>query len=385
MIMYQTVFPPMKKPPKGADALTLLECGRYIEKLAPGFFAYLPLGMKVINRIEEQVREAAQSFGFLEVSTPVLQDQKLWQDSGRFEHYGDSIYSFDQDEKSYVVSPTSEELMVKLGVNHQDAQPLSFFQIGERVRDEPRPAFGLVRAKSFILADFYIVCHSEIQAKYELQRACMVTKRALEKIGVEFRTAFYAKKYAVSYWQHSDKEKQCIVYLCEKDREYSWRDKDLASCPRCGDFVYPINAIELADATVQQNGDTFLATAGIGVSRLLQVLAKNNKTDTGINWPRRLAPFQIEIVSSLDRRDESTELYHWLQKQGLEVLLDMRDQHMGRKFIDADLFGAPARLIYGKQTTAGKIEVKDFETQESKVLSREEVMKWVETKSFHRR
>lgn len=383
MIMYQTVFPPMKKPPENASTLDLLRYGRYVDRLASGFYAYLPLGKMITNQIELDIRKTARGYNFLEVSTPVLQDRELWEKSGRLRRYGNSIYNFSQDKKDYVISPTAEELMVEIGNNDQDMQPLSFFQIGERVRNEPRPAFGLVRAKSFILADFYAVCHSEVQAKYEFQRISMLINSTLKRIGVEFHSAFYTKKYAVSYWQQSDSEKQCTVYVCNK--HHSWRDKELLQCPNCGQEVDLVQAIELADTAVQKNGDTFLATAGIGVSRLLHVLAKNYKTATGFCWPEHLAPYQIEIVSCLDRRTESIEFYYKLKKIVPRVLLDLRNQSLGRKFIDADLFGAPVRLVFGKQTANGRIEVWDFETQEKMDFSTEEVLEWIETKSFLRR
>lgn len=375
MILRTNELLQMHKPPDGCDALKMLEYGRYVSRLMSGYYAFLPLGRKALDNLEKVVREIVADFNFLEISTPILQDKTLWLESGRYEQYRDGIFTVADGKREYVIGPTCEELVLELSKNWS-GKPYRIFQLGEKVRNEPRPAFGLLRACSFILADCYIVCESDGQLDEQVLLMQELVEKICKSLVPKYGVAMRAKKaQTFSYWLTLKHAKQCAVWVCGECDE-SYRDERLDLCPNCGGEVTAIDAVEIADVTCHR--DLKLVTAGVGISRLLQVLAEVYATKTGFCWPEEIAPYRVEILANEERTEEAVLLHDKLCKLGCEALADIRSDSMGRKLVDADLIGAPIRVILGKNTASPNFEVIDREVGKRFVMQKYRLLQYLQ-------
>lgn len=390
MIYGNGLFPTQRIGRK-SDGFSLLETTGYTKVVSPGCIALLPLGVLVIQNIAAAVRRSCQRHGFWEVALPLLQKYELWQESGRAEKYpGLLCETTVGDDKRYVINPTQEEAILDLFRSSAflaSDLPLRFFQIGERIRNEIRPAYGLIRSRCFTLADIYALALDEGQSEEEAQRIEMImndvltwTKLPVRK-GVHYPSMSGVSIY--SYWTPSA-TKQCIVLVCRACGS-SYRARDLlTSCPSCSATKFEsVEAAEIGD--VMRSGEALagvmsarginskkpvhMAMAGIGLSRLLQLLAEYYRDDNGLAWPIRMAPFRFHIIAVPTRSSEARDLYTSLQSAGYDTLLDLRPHSFGRLLIDADLLGFPVRLVFGNKTASGNFEVKYRRTGETTTVS----------------
>lgn len=379
MICKENMFPTRKLEGE-RSGFSLLESAGYVKTVSPGCIAFLPFGTKTLQKITSVIRQICQEEGFVEISLPLLQKHELWMETGRAEKYASTLSKTMIGGKEFVINPTQEEAVLDLfrSSNFKKGElPLKVFHVGERVRNEARPAHGLIRSRTFILADVYIIEKDKESLAREVKRLERIMEKVLRRIGIPFKKGLNnpskAETNTYSYWVQSV-TRQCNVLVCDNCGS-SYREKeDMPACLKCGaSFFSIVEAAEIGD--IIQSGDSLstpmnvcptdsekcvhVAMAGIGVSRLLQLAAEYQRDNNGLVWSSKLAPFLVHIISSNEREKEAQSLYENLKAAGIEALLDLRKASFGRLFVDADLLGLPMRAVFGKKTNTGTIEVKN--------------------------
>jgi prolyl-tRNA synthetase len=385
-MIYEHSFFPTSRVKGEHDGFALLEAAGFVKMISPGCIALLPFGTALLHKVAGAIRSICGDHGFGEVALPLLQKYDLWEESGRAEKYPDLLCETIIGDKRFVINPTQEEAVLDLfrmsGFQMRDL-PIRIFHLGERVRNEIRPAHGLIRSRSFTLADVYaLTCDAKTS-----EEAALNLEQIMDEIiawaalpaqrGAYFPSAMGASTY--SYWIPSV-TKQCIVPVC-RNCGASFRVREtLEQCPSCRHVELDlIEAAEIGD--VMRSGDNLssimkakpvysdipvhVAMMGIGVSRLLQLIAEYHHDEDGLVFPYRIAPFAVYMIASKTRVDEACALYHVIKKAGYEVALDLRKQSMGRRFIDAGLVGFPLLVVFGNKTNVGQFEVQNRRTRES--------------------
>lgn len=376
MLYDQSLFPTSRLLSGTTDGFAILRAGGYVRSVGQGLIALSSLGTAFLQRFATQLRDQFERFGFSEIALPLLQRSELWEESGRYAKYGPVLAetTLGEDARRFVINPTQEEAVLDLfrtlGTNHQQL-PFRCFQIGERVRNEPRPAHGLIRSRSFSLADAYVLSENEASNREEMRRMeTFVLQQLIRWLDIPARQARIYGTEGSSFWVPSS-TKQCSVSVCQSCGE-SFRSKvRLTACPVCSsNTIDEVEGVEMSDVTTSgsilttalgvfgpDQSPRHLAVMGIGLSRILQLLVEHHHDDRGIVWPVQLAPFRYHLVTTEIGYDLASATYDHLQCSGSRALFDARRCSIGRALIDADLVGLPYRLLFGGKAHPGKIEV----------------------------
>ncbi|HOW34905.1 MAG TPA: proline--tRNA ligase [Candidatus Omnitrophota bacterium] len=403
-------IPTAKEAPVGTEAVShqlLLRAG-LIHMLTSGVYSYLPLGLRVLNRIQDIIREEMNAIGAQELFLPCLQPLELWQQTGRDKTLAEVMIRFkDKRGKDMCLGPTHEEIitdLVKDFVQSYRQLPLVLYQIQTKFRDEIRPRFGIVRACEFIMKDAY----SFDRDKKGLERNYQLMYGAYEKIFKRCNLNAIAVK-ADSGAMGGDISHEFMVpgaigedavLICNACGQAMGgaqvQSLENGSCPQCakGTLEKKVaielgHIFQLGTKYSQAQGANFLdengqqqtiimGCYGIGVSRLIAAVVESHNDAAGIIWPKEVAPFDVEILPVQMADSGIMELaenyYQDLSRLGLEALIDDRDVTAGVKFNDADLIGIPLRIVIGKRTFAeGKVEIKNRRTGEVMKLGKDEV------------
>lgn len=371
----QTLFPTSRLPSGTADGFAVLQAAGYARSIGPGLVALSALGVATLQRFADRLRVQFERFGISEIALPLLQRRELWEVSGRYAKYGPVLAetTLGEDARHFVINPTQEEAVLDLFRTlgpERERLPLRTFQIGERVRNEPRPAHGLIRSRSFLLADAYALSGSEAENRTEMTRLKSFIPELAAWLGLPVRQASIHGTEESSFWV-SSATKQCRVAVCQSCGA-SFRSKsELTVCPACssGD-IGEVLGVEIGDVAtsgtelttalgIRGPGEApcFLAVMGIGMSRILQLLAEYHHDDRGLVWPVQLAPFRYHIVTTEVGYELASATHELLERSGSRVLFDTRRLPIGRSLIDADLVGLPYRLLFGGKAHPGQIEV----------------------------
>lgn len=385
----------LKEAPEGAESAShklMLRSG-LVRMLVSGVYSYLPLGYRVLSKIENIIRQEMNASGGQEVLLPALQCLDIWQKTGRDELMGETMFRFsDRKGRKMCLGPTHEEVITELAASYVKSWrdlPFLLYQIQTKFRDELRPRFGIVRSCEFIMKDAYSfdrdlegldTVYQKMHSAYEkIFLRCGLNACAL-KADSGVIGGFVSHEFLVPAESGEDvifKCTVCGVVLSQKDAE-------LQICPHCQKDMQKLNALEvghifkLGDKYTSVIGVKFLDNEGrqqsvqmgcygIGVSRLLAAAIEQNHDEQGIIWPKEISPFDILIVpvnvTDDAIRQKAESLRNELEARGIEVLLDDRDERAGVKFKDADLLGFPLRLTVGtKWAKEGKLELKDRKT-----------------------
>jgi prolyl-tRNA synthetase len=392
----------VSEPSKNASLL--LRAG-FIDQLSAGVYTYLPLGMRVLRKIETIIREEMNAAGGQEITMPVLQPKENWLKTGRWESL-DVLYRF----KSYysktelALGPTHEEVVAPLAkkyVNSYKDLPLYLYQIQTKFRDEKRPRSGLLRGREFLMKDLYSFHADEVDLdRYYDVMADSYTK-IFQRCGLGELTHYtFASGGSFSKYSH-EFQTLCetgedTVYLCEKcgtavNKEIVKEQKD---CPKCGNpKLVEKRAIEVGNIFKLGNKyskpfdlsyvdeknakkDVVMGCYGIGLGRVMGAVAEIFNDDKGLIWPKNIAPFDFHLVDLSGTAKEAKKIYEELTKAGFEVLWDDRNEGAGVKLADADLVGAPVRIVVSPNTVkAGKVEVRERSENSRKLVSLSEILK----------
>lgn len=407
-------IPTLKEVPIGTEAVShqlLLRAG-LVHMLTSGVYSYLPLGLNVLRRIENIIREEMNAIGANELFLPCLHPLDLWKQTGRDEVLADVMIKFNDNRKrTMCLGPTHEEVitnLVKDFVQSYRQLPVVLYQIQTKFRDELRPRFGIVRACEFIMKDAYSFDRDKkgLQKNYDLMFEAY--KKIFQRCGLETvileadpgaMGGDVSHEFMVPAPIGEDTIVSCGSCGFQKGATAEERVED-KPCPKCQKDQWTTQvAIELGHIFQlgtkysQAQGAQFLdedgkqkpiimGCYGIGVSRVIAAIIEKHNDDKGIIWPQEVAPFDAEILplqgSGEDKEigDLADRYCKDLTEAGLEVLVDDREESPGRKFNDADLIGIPIRITIGKRNlVAGKVEIKIRGTDEVILVEKDQVKK----------
>ena len=439
-------LPVLKENPAEAQIVShryMLRAGM-IKQQAAGIYSWLPLGYKVLKRIEQIVHEEQIRAGHIPLLMPTLQPADLWRESGRYDDYGQEMLRIkDRHERDMLFGPTNEEMITDIFRSHVNSYkelPLTLYHIQWKFRDEVRPRFGVMRGREFLMKDGYNFDLTKEDALHAYNRHMVSYLRTYERMGltaIPMRAAsgpiggdntheflvlastgesevFYDAKVpelklgdrAVDYDNRAEVAAICEEFTTLYARTDETHDEALFNAipeerRKVGRgievgqiFYFGTKYSESMGATVvTAEGNRVpveMGSHGIGVSRLLGALIEANHDDKGIIWPEGVTPFHCGIVN-LKQGDAGTDaaceaLYKALVAAGLDPLYDDRDERAGAKFATMDLIGLPWRITVGpKGLGKGVVELTSRRTGESEELSAEAaVARIVEIYAAHR-
>lgn len=350
-----------------------------IKKLASGLFSWMPIGLKVLRKIEHIVREEMDRSGAYEVSMPAIQPADLWQETGRWEAYGNLLLKMeDRQGRLFCFGPTHEEVITDIVRNELKTyrqMPVNFYQIQTKFRDEIRPRFGVMRAREFLMKDAYSFHLDQPSLDLEYENMGATYNTIFTRLELDFRkvradSGEIGGSLSHEYHVLADSGEDEIGYCDEEDYAANVEMIEGNTAPNGGKLSFTRgievgHIFQLGDkysksmncTVLNDKGDSIyplMGCYGIGISRIMASSIEQNHDESGIIWPEPLAPFQIIIVA-LNKNTEDTTLtksrkiYHQLKESGYEVLLDDRNERAGVKFADADLLGIPKRLIVSER------------------------------------
>ena len=392
-----------RESPSDAETIShklMIKAG-LIRQVASGIYNWLPLGIKVLRKVENIVRREMDKSGAQEILMPMVQPGDLWKESGRWQQYGKELLIFqDRHEREFCLGPTHEEIITNLcrnDIRSHKQLPVTFYQIQTKFRDEIRPRYGVMRSREFIMKDAYSFDLSEegMNHSYNIMREAY--ERIFDSMGLDYRIV-KADSGAIG---GSDSEEFHVLADSGEDL-LAFSDKS----------DYAINADLLIEALSDQDpesldgqpspdgkgnlklkrgievghifklgkkysesmklvlqgdkGNIFpeMGCYGIGISRIVAAAIEQNHDDKGIIWPDASSPYEIALVEINPKGDKAlkklcSQLYNSLKEKGHEVLWDDRDQSPGVKFSDMELIGIPRMIILGEKSFKdNKVEFK---------------------------
>ncbi|MDA3803125.1 MAG: His/Gly/Thr/Pro-type tRNA ligase C-terminal domain-containing protein [Patescibacteria group bacterium] len=383
------------KDEQSFNAQTLIRAG-FIDKLASGIYSYLPLGLKVLNKIRNIVVSEMEDLGGQEISMPSLATKENWLATGRWDTMDVLFKLGAADKKEYALNPTHEEIISPLAskfISSYKDLPFSVFQIQTKFRNEKRAKAGLMRGREFLMKDLYSFHENQVDLDAFYERAILSYERIFDKVGLGDKTFLtYASGGSFSKYSHEfqteSESGEDIVYYCPNcdigiNKEIIDEQKN---CPKCENsdleekksievanifklgtkYSKPFNLVykdrEGNDKTV------IMGCYGIGISRIMGSVVEVCHDDKGIIWPENIAPFKVHLLS-LSADNEAEEIYKQLQEAGIEVLYDNRKASPGEKFADSDLIGCPYRLLVSSRSLKeGKAELKHRKSGEVEMI-----------------
>jgi prolyl-tRNA synthetase len=396
-------IPTLKEIPIGTEAVShqlLLRAG-LVHMLTSGVYSYLPLGLRVLKRVENIIREEMDAIGANELFLPCLHPIELWKQTGRDEVLKDVMIKFEDNRKRPMcLGPTHEEVitnLVKDFVQSYRQLPVTLYQIQTKFRDELRTRFGIVRACEFIMKDAYSFDRDKdgLQKNYDLMYTAyqkIFQRCGLDTVILKADSGAMGGDVSHEFMVPAAVGEDTVVTCgpCGYQAGAAEGRNAGADCPACGQGKLTAQvAIELGHIFQlgtkysQAQGACFLdedgkkkpiimGCYGIGVSRVIAAVIEKHHDDKGIIWPPGVAPFDIEILPLSGSAGEDAAIedltrryYTDLSADGFAVLIDDRPESAGRKFNDADLIGIPLRVTIGKRNLAeGKVEIKVRESGE---------------------
>jgi prolyl-tRNA synthetase len=411
-------LPILRETPKEAEIVShrlMLRAGMMRQEAA-GIYAWLPLGARVLKKIEQIVREEMDRAGAVELLMPTLQLADLWRESGRYDAYGPEMLRIqDRNKREMLYGPTNEEMITEIfrsSVRSYKNLPLNLYHFQWKFRDEQRPRFGVMRGREFLMKDAYSFDVDEASARVSYNRMFVAYLRTFARMGLK-AIPMRAETGPIG----GDLSHEFII-LADTGESAVFCNKDVLDLPIPGadvdysgdltpivhEWTTPYAATEdvhdaarfekevPADKRIHTRGievgqifyfgtkysvpmkasvtgadgadkPVHSGSYGVGVSRLVGAIIEASHDDAGIKWPESVAPFKVGLLN-LKQGDSATdaaceELYRELHARGVDVLYDDTDERAGAKFATVDLIGLPWQVIVGPKGLAdGKVELK---------------------------
>ena len=422
-------LPVTKETPADAQIVShqlMLRAG-LIRQTAAGIYAWLPLGFRVLNRIEQIVREEQDRAGAIELLMPTIQSADLWRQSGRYDAYGPEMLRFpDRKGTEMLYGPTNEEMITQIflgSVKSYRDLPRTLYHIQWKFRDEIRPRFGIMRGREFLMKDAYSFDLDEdgLKASYEAMFVAYLrtfARLGLQAVPVKAPTGPIGGDLSHEFHILAETGESAIFYdaaledisrdeLLSADAAtiarltslYAMEEEEhakVAECPVPAERLRSRRGIEVGHIfafgtkysasmglSVQTADGTSvhpqMGSYGVGVSRLMGAIIEASHDSSGIVWPESVAPFRVGLVNM--RADDAKvtsaadDIYRQLQNAGVDTLYDDRDERGGAKFAGMDLIGLPWQLIVGPRgLERGVVELKNRATGEREELSLESAL-----------
>ena len=393
-----------------------------VRQVSSGIYNWLPIGKKVLQKVENIIRKEMNIAGAQEILMPMVQPASLWEESGRIDQYGQELLVFlDSHENKFCLGPTHEEIITDLCKNLLTSYkqlPVTLYQIQTKFRDEIRPRFGVMRSREFLMKDAY----SFDLDKESLDQSYSVMKEAYKKIfdslGLDYRIV-KADSGAIG---GSDSEEFHVLadsgedLLAFSDKSEYAINAELLTELQDGQDPYSLEGkpspdgkgllklkkgievghifklgrkySEILNLRIQgENNDIHpeMGCYGIGASRIVAAAIEQNHDEKGIIWPKALAPFEVALVEvNPKKKDEikekSSEIYNLLKENDIDVLWDDREKRPGVKFTDMEVTGIPLTIIIGERTLeTGEIEIKKRQDEKPQLVSHQNLISTVKT------
>lgn len=397
------------------NAILLTRAG-YIHKEMAGVYTILPLGLRVLSKIENIIRRHMDTIGN-EVLMTALAPKELWERTGRIETVDVLMktipankVSEEKSSASYILGSTHEEMITPIAQEYARSYkdlPSAFYQIQTKFRNEARAKSGLLRGREFRMKDLYSFHKDENDLKEYYEIAKKVYMDVFKEIGIGTDTFItlasggdFTKDFSHEFQTLCDAGED-LIYLDRKNniaynKEVVTEDnakklnvdfdslEQVKSC-EVGN-IFPLNTkfTKACDYTYTdeqgEKKEVFMGSYGIGPTRLMGVVVEKFADEKGLIWPESIAPFSLHLISlSKDQDSEAIkvaeDLYKKLTSAHVEVLFDDRDESAGAKFADSDLLGIPMRVVVSdKSLAAGGVEIKERKSDSSEIVSVEQLL-----------
>ena len=424
MLLSKLFLPVTKNLPSDAKIKShqlMLRAGM-IKQSSAGIYSWLPLGLKIMKKIEQIVREEQNEIGAQELLMPTVQSADIWKESGRYNDYGEEMLRIkDRQGREMLYGPTNEELITDIfrtSIKSYKSLPQMLYHIQWKFRDEIRPRFGVMRCREFFMKDAYSFDIDDESAKNSYNKMFFSYLKTFKRLGLEAipmaadtgpiggdlshefiilaetgESKIYTDKkifeiklknyslndtslekmikdfssvYAVTdekfkkdeFDQKVPKENQMVTKGIEVGHIFYFGDK----------YSKPLNC--LIDSKGGKKTAVKMGSYGIGVSRLVGAIIEAKYNNEIMKWPRSVSPFDVVIIPSFSKNNKenltkSMKIYEDLKKQNIDVLLDDVDENMSQKFKKHDLIGIPYQIIVGSKSTSDKFEFKEINSESS--------------------
>ncbi len=401
-----------KTLPKGEEsknAQLLIQAG-FIHKEMAGVYSYLPLGLRVLKKIEQIIREEMNAIGGQELLLTGLQNPEIWQTSGRWADEAVDIWFKTKlkNDTEIGLSWTHEEPLTALMRNHISSYrdlPVYVYQMQTKFRNELRAKSGIMRTREFIMKDLYSFCKNEEEHKAFYEKVKQAYIKIFDHVGLghvtyvtmasggsfakyshEFQTLTAAGEDII-FIDEQTKEAVNEEIIDDKDLGYDKNKLRKEKAVEVGNiFTLGTKYSEVLGLQYQDDQGNkrpvFMGSYGIGPARVMGTIAELFADEKGLVWPPSVAPFLTHLLCLSDSVEEADALYEQLQSVGIEVLYDdRRAMSAGEKFADADLIGIPWRLVISDKTLASKsAEVKERQSKEIELVSLRELPNYLQSK-----
>ena len=400
-----------------------------IKQSSAGIYSWLPLGFKIMKKIEKIVREEQNLIGAQEMLMPTIQSADIWKESGRYEDYGEEMLRIkDRQGREMLFGPTNEELITDIfrsSIKSYKSLPQILYHIQWKFRDEIRPRFGVMRCREFYMKDAYSFDLSDTEAQKSYNKMFFSYIRTFNRLGLkaipmaadtgpiggdlshEFiilaetgESKIYADKAIfeinLNKYDFSDKSLQQMredfssIYAVtdEKYKEKVFNEKVKKQNQittkgiEVGHIFYfsdkyskPLNC--LIDVKEGKKTAVKMGSYGIGVSRLVGATIEANYNNGIMKWPKSISPFDLVIIPNIGKNNaenlkKAEKIYKELKQQNIDVLLDDVDENMSNKFKKHDLIGIPYQIIIGSKSEENRFEFKELNFK-SEILSLEDI------------
>jgi prolyl-tRNA synthetase len=411
-----------------------------IKQESAGIYSWLPIGLKVLKKIEKIIRDEQERAGAIEILMPTLQSSELWSESGRYNSYGDEMLRInDRHDRTLIYGPTNEEQVTEIFrkyIKSYKSLPLNLFHIQWKFRDEVRPRFGVMRGREFLMKDAYSFDLNQEEAKLSYYKMFIAYLRTFERLGLnaipvaadsgpiggnlshEFSIVAdtgeseifcdknlleisideniyssndkiidivenYLDFYSATDDKHDTKKFNNLV---SKDNQVTGRGIEVGHIFSFGDkYSDPMKASIIGNDGKMSN--VYMGSYGIGVSRLVAAIIETSNDEKGIIWPTSVAPFLVNIINLKNKddncMDKCTEIHNDLEKSSIDCIIDDRDESAGKKFSDSDLVGFPITLVVGpRELKNGNVEIRFRREGNNQIIPFNNVLKIIKNKLF---
>ena len=419
MYISKSFIPILKNNPSEAKIKShqlMLRVGM-IKQSSAGIYSWLPLGFKVMKKIEQIVREEQNKIGAQEILMPTIQSSEIWKESGRYEDYGEEMLRIkDRQNREILYGPTNEELVTDIfrsSVKSYKSLPQLLYHIQWKFRDEVRPRFGIMRCREFFMKDAYSFDINDEEAIFSYNKFFLSYLKTFKRLDLtaipmaadtgpiggnlshEFiilaetgESKIYADKrifdlnfegtkldvksllemrsqYEKFYSVTDDKfkEDEFNEKVSEKNR-LKTKGIEVGHIFYFGDkYSKPMNC--LIDDKNGKKTSVKMGSYGIGVSRLVGATIEAKYNNNLMKWPKSISPYDVVIIPSISKNntenmEKAEKIYDDLKKQNIDVLLDDVDENMSNKFKKHDLIGIPYQIIIGSKSVGSNFEFKEL-------------------------
>ena len=388
MYFSKLFVPTTRQDPSDAELIShkLMVRSGMIKKTAVGIYNWLPIGYRVLKKVENIVRKNLDNFGAQEILMPMVQPAELWKESLRFDQYGKELLKFkDRSERDFVLGPTHEEIICEIfrsyPISYKEL-PINLYQIQTKFRDEIRPRFGVMRCREFLMKDAYSFDIDEkgMEKSYENMKDAYIS--TFDDIGLDYRivkadagniggdvseefhiiadsgedllaisdASDFAANVEVLEYEKDPSELDGQPSPDGKGKLIIKRGIEVGHIFQLGQKYSEKMSVSIKDSS-GKGIDSFMGCYGIGVSRIVAAAIEQNHDDKGIIWPYAIAPFHVNVICLDPKKEEVLKecesVYQIIKDAGHDVLLDDRDIRAGQKFTDNEILGVPFSIVIG--------------------------------------